>query len=510
VVDLADFERRAIVLPTKAGPVDDLAAVSGKLIYLRQPRVGSGDEKSNLVYFDLEKREEKTILHDVDESFLAAKGEKILVRRKEEYAIVEPKENQNFDKKLPLNALETMIDPVAEWSQIFNDAWRFMRDYFYDPNLHGEDWNAMRARYSGLLKDATTRWDLNYVLGELIGEINSSHTYRSGGDVEKPLERGVGYLGVDYSSENGVYRIAKIIDGAAWDAEVRSPLRMPGVNVKEGDYLLAINGMPLDTNVEPYAAFQGLADKPVLLTVNDKPDRVGARVVLVQTLGSEARLRNLAWIESNRQRVDQATGGKIGYIYVPDTAGGGQTELVRQFRAQFDKGGLIIDERFNSGGQSPDRFIELLSRKTLNYWAVRDGHDEMWPPIANSGPKAMLINGWSGSGGDTFPFYFRQATLGPLIGERTLGGVIGILGVPPLVDGGSITVPTFALYDTNGNWIIEGHGVDPDIKVVDDPSLMAKGGDPQLERAIEEVMKQLRDNPPMTAHRPKYPIRAGR
>ncbi len=407
-------------------------------------------------------------------------------------------------------SLETAIDPVAEWQQLFTEAWRLERDYFYDPNMHGVNWDTMRKRYGDLLKDAVTRWDVNYVIGELIAELSSSHTYRSGGDVEKDFERGVGYLGVDFSLENGAFRIKKIIDDADWDVEVRSPLRQPGIDVNEGDYLLAVNGLPLDTELEPYAAFQGLADKPVFLSVNDKPELKGAREVLVQTLASEARLRHLAWIEKNRKKVDEASGGKIGYVYVPDTGRNGQSELVRQFRAQFNKPGLIVDERFNSGGQIPDRFIELLSRKTINYWGVRDGHDWSWPQVASSGPKAMLVNGWSGSGGDCFPFYFQKAALGPIIGTRTWGGLIGITGTPPLVDGGNVTVPSFGIYSTKGEWIIEGHGVDPDIPVVDDPSLMAKGGDPQLERAIEEVMKSLKKTPPAETKKPKYPLRAGR
>jgi tricorn protease len=221
-------------------------------------------------------------------------------------------------------------------------------------------------------------------------------------------------------------------------------------------------------------------------------------------------LRHLAWIEKNRRRVDEASGGKIGYIYVPDTARNGQSELVRQFRAQYNKDGLVIDERFNSGGQVPDRFIELLGRKTLNYWAVRDGRDWSSPTLANPGPKAMLVNGWSGSGGDCFPFYFQKEGLGPLVGTRTWGGLIGITGCPVFVDGGSVTVPTFGIYSTKGEWIIEGHGVDPDITVVDDPSLMAKGKDPQLERAVEEVLKALKKNPPPEVKKPKYPLRAGR
>jgi tricorn protease len=208
--------------------------------------------------------------------------------------------------------------------------------------------------------------------------------------------------------------------------------------------------------------------------------------------------------------VDAASHGKVGYVYVPDTSRHGQSELVRQFRAQYNKAGLIVDERFNSGGQIPDRFIEMLSRKTINYWGVRDGLDWAWPQIAHSGPEAMLVNGWSGSGGDCFPFYFQKAGLGPVIGTRTWGGLIGITGVPGLIDGGSITVPTFGIYSTKGEWIIEGHGVDPDITVVDDPSLMTKGGDPQLERAIAEVLKSIRKNPPVEVKKPRYPVRAGR
>jgi tricorn protease len=509
-IDLADFERRAVVLPPKAGYFADLAAVKGKLIYRRLPRAGVAEGKGLLAYYDLEKRENKTILEDVDGAVLAAKGEKILVRRGEDYAIIEPKELQKFDKKLPVGGLEMVIDPAAEWQQLFTDAWRFERDFFYDPNLHGVDWNEMRQRYGGLLKDAVTRWDVNYVLGELIAELNCSHTYRSGGDVEVGLRRGVGYLGADFALENGAYRIKKIIDGAPWDAEERSPLRSPGLDVKEGDYLLAVNGLPVDPGLEIYAAFQGLADKPVFLKINARPALEGAREILVQTVTNEARLRHLAWIEKNRQQVDQASGGKLGYVYVPDTGRGGQSELVRQFRAQYNKAGLIIDERFNSGGQIPDRFIELLARKTINYWGVRDGTDWAWPAVANSGPKAMLVNGWSGSGGDCFPYYFQKLGLGPVIGTRTWGGLVGMTGAPGLIDGGSVTVPTFGIYSTKGDWIIEGHGVDPDITVVDDPSLMARGKDPQLERAIDEVLKALKRSPPPEVKKPKYPIRAGR
>lgn len=506
-IDVDGFEARVVVLPIKAGKFADLAAIPGKLVYRKLPKEGSGAEKSFLMFYDVEKREEKLILDDVDDAILAPGRGKILVRRKAEYALIEPKEGQKFDKKAPLASLETVVDPVAEWNQMFVETWRLQRDYFYDPDMHGVDWPLMRARYSELLKDVVTRWDLNYVLGELIGELNSSHTYRSGGEVESGRELKVGYLGADFALDNGAYRISKILQAAAWDAESRSPLREPGVDVKEGDYLMAVNGLPLDVTQEPCAAFQGLAEKPVFLTVNKEPKLDGAREVLVQTLSSEYRLRHLNWIEQNRQKVFDASKGKIGYIYVPNTGRDGQSELVRQFRAQYHMEGLIIDERFNSGGQIPDRFVELLSRKTLNYWGVRHGKDWAWPHIAHSGPKAMLVNGWSGSGGDCFPFYFRQAGLGPIIGTRTWGGLIGITGAPSLVDGGRITVPTFGIYSTKGKWIIEGHGVDPDIAVVDDPSLMATGRDPQLERAIDEVLRSLKKNPVEKVAKPAYPVR---
>lgn len=508
-IDLAGFEERAVLLPARAGYYNNLAAISGKLLYRRNPRAGASDEKSTILFYDLEKREEKTVIDDTGGFELTADRKKMLIRKGSNYYIIEPKEGQKADKALATSNFEVTVDPAAEWKQIFTDAWRLERDFFYDPGLHGVDWNAMRERYGKLLQDAVTRWDVNYVIGELIGELNASHTYRNGGDTESSPNRGVGYLGCDFTLENGAYRIKRIIQAAPWDAEVRSPLRQPGLtNIHEGDYLLAVNGEPLDPSLEPFAAFQGLADKPIMLTVNDRPSRDGAREVLVQTLSSESRLRHLAWINANREKVEKATGGKVGYVYVPDTGRGGQNELVRQFRAQVSKQGMVIDERFNSGGQIPDRFVEMLGRRTLNYWGVRDGKDWDWPGGVFNGPMAMLMNGWSGSGGDCFPYYFKKANLGPLIGMRTWGGLIGITGSPGLVDGGSVTVPTFGIYDTKGNWIIEGYGVDPDITVVDDPGLMAKGGDPQLERAIDEVMKSLKKNPPVEVKKPKYPKRS--
>ena len=509
-IDLEGFESRLVVLPPAAGNYADLAAVSGKVVYRRVPRTGSGSEDSPIVFYDLEKREEKTVLPKAGGFEVSADGKKLLVVQQGKFAIIDLAPDQKMEKTIDLAGLTMELDPPAEWRQIFTDAWRMERDFFYDPNMHGVDWNGMRERYGALLADVVTRWDLNFLIGELIAELNSSHTYRGGGDTETPENLGVGLLGCDFELADGAYRIARIVSGAPWDNEVRSPLAEPGVDVHVGDYLLAVNGIALDTKQDPWAAFQGLAEKTIELTVNAKPVPGGARRVLVKTLASEERLRNLAWIEANRQKVDKASGGRIGYIYVPDTGQGGQTELVRMFQGQYTKQGLIIDERFNSGGQIPDRFIELLNRPLYNYWGVRDGEDWQWPPVSNPGPKAMLINGWSGSGGDLFPWYFHEAKLGPLIGMTTWGGLIGLSGTPNLIDGGVATVPTFAIYSLDGQWIVEGKGVEPDIEVVDDPAKMLDGGDPQLERAIQEVLAKLQARPPRPPHRPAYTDRSGR
>jgi len=510
-IDLEGMETRMVVLPVDPGNFDTLAAVEGKLLFLRIPNTGCDDEKGGtLKYWDLEKREEKTVIEGIDGFAVAAGGKKILVNKGETLALIDIAPGQKLKDTISLAGLAMTVDPRAEWRQIFTDAWRLERDYFYDPGMHGVDWNAMRQRYGKLLDNVVTRSDLNFLIGELIGELNSSHTYRGGGDVAKGPKESVGLLGADFALERGAYRIVHIVHGAPWDVSVRSPLEAPGVDVKEGDWLLAVNHVPIDTAADPWAAFQGLADKTVVLTVNDKPSMEGAHDVLVKTLKSEYRLRNLEWIETKRERVEKESGGKIGYIYVPDTGRNGQTELVRQFRAQFNKEGLIIDERFNSGGQIPDRFVELLDRPLYCYWRVRSGRDWQWPPVAATGRMAMLINGWSGSGGDAFPLFFRDRHLGPLIGTRTWGGLIGISGVPQLVDGGMVTVPTFGIYSTQGKWIVEGHGVDPDIEVVDDPSKMVDGGDPQLDQAVQVVLEEIKTNPPRRPTPPAYPDRSGR
>lgn len=491
-IDLEGIQSRMVILPLAAGNYNNLASSKGKILYQKGPNTGNpADAKTSLKYFDIEKREEKNILDNVDNFWLSANADRLLVQRENSFAVIKPEEGQKFEKPLRIAEMEMMVDPMQEWKQLFTDAWRMERDYFYDPNMHGVDWNLIKERYSKMLEGALTREEVNFVIGEMIGELNASHTYKSGGDEEKEISKNIGYLGVDWQADGDFYKIKNILHAAPWDAEVRSALDQPGIDIKEGSYILAVNGSPVTTAEEPYAFFRGLANKTVEITYNSAPSFAGAKTAIVQTMDNEYRLRYLAWVEANRKRVNEATNGEAGYIYVPSTGTDGQQELTRQFNAQWDKSALVIDERFNSGGQIPDRFIEMLNRGPLAYFATRDGAAWPWPPYAHFGPKVMLINGWSGSGGDAFPDYFRKKELGPLIGERTWGGLIGISGMPNLIDGGSITAPTFRMYNPDGTWFKEGHGVDPDIMVDEDLGAMSRGIDPQLERAILEIKKAL-------------------
>lgn len=490
-IDLVGFESRIVLLPIEPGNYGALEAVSGKLVFQQYPNTGSADKDSPVKYYDLEEREVKTILSNAGGIEISADGKKLAAMTKGKISIVDVAADQKTDKTVNVSSMKVIINPLDEWKQIYWDTWRMERDYFYDKDMHGLDWKAIGDQYAKLIDQSVTRWDVNFVIGELIAELNASHTYRGGGDLERPKNVRVGYLGVDWAIENGYYKIKSVAKGASWDAKVKSPLNEPGTDLSIGDYVIAINGVALSTESEPYLGFQGLANETVELTVNSSPSKSGSRKVLVKTLSSESRLRHLEWIENNRKKVEEATDGRVGYIYVRSTGRDGQNELMRQFSAQFHKDALIIDERFNSGGQIPDRFIEMLNRKPLAYWAVRDGQTWQWPPVASFGPKAMLINGWSGSGGDAFPDYFRKADLGPLIGTRTWGGLIGISGVPSLIDGGRITVPTFRMYNPDGEWFEEGHGVDPDIEVKENPGELGQGEDAQLTKAIEWINSEL-------------------
>ncbi len=528
VIDLDEFEARAQLIPVDRGSFFNLTVnKKGQLIYSRAPRRGSTEEVA-IKLFDFKKndkgeREEKTVMEGTGSYVMSADGEKLLVRKRgRTFLIVDARAsggggggmasmmNKKSDTTLSLAGMMVTIDPRDEWRQIFNDAWRVQRDFFYDPNMHGVDWVGVKKHYEQMLDDCVSREDVSFVIQEMISELNVGHAYYFGGDVEEQPSISVGMLGVDFALDNGAYKMTAIYEGAPWDADARNPLRLNGVDVEAGDYLLAVNGVPVSTDRDPWAAFQGMAGRVVTVTVSEKPEiDDDARDVVVELLPSEFGLRYRAWVEANRAFVEEKTDGRVGYIYVPNTGVNGQNELFRQFFGQVDKEALIIDERWNGGGQIPTRFIELLNRPITNYWARRDGNDWPWPPDSHQGPKCMLINGLAGSGGDAFPHYFRQAGLGKLIGTRTWGGLVGISGNPPLIDGGYTSAPTFAFYENDGTWGIEGHGVDPDIEVVDDPAKMVDGDDPQLDAAIELMLSEIRMNGYAPPKRPAYPDRSG-
>jgi tricorn protease len=519
-IDLDGLEARAFTLPVPPGVFGAIAVSdAGKVVYVRRPVRGMQGDPSIRIFDPAdEKKEEKTVADGVGAFDLSADGKRLLLAKGRTLAVVDPAPGQDLSKPVPTSDLKARIDPRAEWRQIFNDAWRLQRDFFYEPTLHHVDWPAMREHYGRMLDDCASRQDVSYVIAEMISELNVGHAYVTApGDIETEPTLSVGMLGCDFERVPGagpdgraVYRVARILGGAPWDLDARGPLAQPGLGVKVGDYLLAVNGAPVDADKDPYAAFLDLAGKTVTITVSDHPvldER--ARDALVRPASTESDLRYRDWVERNRQHVFRASGGKVGYIHVPDTGINGQNELVRQFYGQRDMAALIIDDRWNGGGQIPTRFIELLNRPPTNYWARRHGNDWPWPPDAHFGPKCMLINGRAGSGGDAFPAYFRRAGLGKLIGLRTWGGLVGISGNPGLIDGGAITVPTFGYFELDGTWGIEGHGVDPDIEVYDDPALLAAGKDPQLDAAIEYMLQQLRERPYVRPPRPASPDRRG-
>jgi tricorn protease len=368
------------------------------------------------------------------------------------------------------------------------------------------DWDELRERYGELIEDARTRWDVSNIMTNLVSELSAGHTYVFGGDTEESEFVDTGYLGIDWEFHNGLYRIERIVRPAEWDTQIRSPFDRPGVDVREGDYIHSVNGVPLDTDKDPYAAFEGLAGETVSLMVSSSGDIYDAGQVVVETLNTvqESQLRYLEWIEQNRQMVDELSDGQLGYVYMSNTSSQGQRELVRMYYGQLDKKGFIIDERFNGGGQLADRFLELIQRPVVYNLHWRHGKDHTWPIHTNTGPKAMLINGWAGSGGDGLPWAFQELEAGPIIGERTLGILVGPATGHQLIDGGGITVPGARLYDNDGHWFWEGEGVRPDIPVWDDPNILIQGRDPQIERAVEELMKQVDEDTAEMTPAPPY------
>ena len=490
-VEADGFVERTIALPgVVAAGYLNLAATEGAVFYLKN----ADDGLPELVRYDLEKREEATVMKGAAGFELTPDGSKLLYAADGAWGVADAQPNQNpEDGKLDLSGLHLKLDPREEWAQIFADGWRITRDFFYDPDMHGVDWPAMRERYGDLLPGVGHRDELDFLLGEMVSELEAGHTYVMPGD-EPHVERVEGgKLGaeLELDAETGRFRIARILNGENWDETYRSPLTEPGVNVREGDYLLAIDGTKLHHPDNPYRLLEGKAGKQVTLLVGAEPTAQDAREEIIRPIANEGNLRYIDWVKSRMELVDRLSGGKIGYIHLPNTAIEGNRMLQKLFYAQVRKPALLVDERYNGGGFIPDRMIEYLERDTLAWWARRDVESFQTPGFAHDGPKAMLINGYSSSGGDALPYFFKKKGLGPLIGTRTWGGLIGITGAPPLVDGGVVLPPTFRIYDENGEWVVENEGVPPDIEVIDLPEEIMAGNDPSIEKAVEVLLEEL-------------------
>jgi len=508
----AGMEARIELLPPAAGNIGALMPFDGKVAYVRRPNTGSAEEDANLVFYDIEGQEEKTILADVDSVVATADYSGLLVESNNRFGIVSAEPEQRLEDTIATDGLVMQLVPREEWQQIYDDTWRRYRDFFYDPEMHGLDWDALREQYAALLPDARTRWDVQRIQFHLLGETSAGHTYVRQGDVETVERRMTGYLGIDWEQEGNLYRVAKIVKPAAWDTEVRSPFDATGIEVGVGDYILEVNGMPLRSDLDPYAPFEGLSGKTVSLLVSATGEREDAEAIIVKTLtqSQENLLRNLEWIESNRRMVEELSDGRLGYVYMTNTADRGQLELVRMFYGQLDKEGFVIDERFNGGGQLADRFLELMQRPVVYNLHWRHGQDQTQPPQPGSNVLGMLINGWAASGGDGLPWAFQELEAGPIVGENTMGILVGPATGHSLIDGGGITVPGARLYDNDGHWFWEGEGVSPDMEVWDDPSILASGRDPQLERLVGELMEMLENAPPRMTPAPALEDRTAR
>jgi tricorn protease len=509
-IQVAGFEERVRAIPGPSDAYRSLAATKDGVFYLTDGGPGGGGG-ATLKRYLIDDEKEEVLLAGISSYVLAAGGAKLLYQQGDKVGIVDAKPGSKVgDGLLPLERMELKIDPPAEWAQMFVDAWRILRDWFYDPDMHGVDWPDVRRRYGELVPFVATRSDLDFVLGEMGAELGAGHVYVQPGD-EPTVERvDGGLLGAEVVADpSGYFRIAHVFPGENWHEEFRSPLTEPGVDVAAGDFVLAVDGRTTRGVDNFYRLLEARGGKVVTLTVNGKPEEEGARQVRVRTITSETKLRYLEWVQSRRRMVSEASGGRIGYIHLPDTAIEGNRELFKAFYPQASKQALIIDVRYNGGGFIPDRMVELLDRPLLNYWTQRGLALVTTPVFVNAGPKAALINGYAGSGGDAFPYYFRKLGLGPLIGTRTWGGLIGLSGNPSLLDGGSVTAPSFRFLDTDGKWAVEGVGVSPDIEVVDRPDLVAQGHDPSLEKAIEVLLAELAKNPPPQIEAPPPPRQDG-
>jgi tricorn protease len=514
-IDLDGIQNRIVALPTEPAVIGTFAAAKGFIYYATRPIQGlSGPlpgEAPAVHVYDLKERKDKVLIDGVERFTLSFDGSKLLYEAgppdAHSYGIIDAKPDgpkKVGDGALNLMGMRAEVDPPQEWKQIYNEVWRQERDYFYEAAMNGVDWEKVRDKYAQLLPYVADRYSLTYILGEIIGELSNSHTYVNGGDFPDLHPVNVGLLGADFEADqaSGFYRFKKIYPGENWNPQARSPLTEPGINVKEGDYLVAVNGRSLRAPQNPDELFVNTANSTVTLTVNSKPSEDGSRNLQVKPIADEFSLRELNMIDTNRKKVDAATNGRVGYIYIPDMGAPGLNEFVKQYFPQIRKEGMIIDVRYNGGGFVDPLIFERLRRVLSGMSSARNFESGTVPAPVFYGSMACITNHYAASDGDLFSYYFKYYKLGPLIGERTWGGVRGIRGPIPLIDGGYITRPEFARYDLNSKWIVENKGVQPDVVVENRPDLVVKGQDPQLEKAIELVMKDIQANPKKLPPRP--------
>jgi tricorn protease len=490
-IDFNGVDERVMALPFPAGDYGGVQDLGGnKLAYF-----SSGE----LHTYDLDARKDELVIKGVTGGAVSADNKKFLYKAGDDFGIVDIKAGQKTgDGKLNLADMTMRIEPLKEWRQIFNEGWRIFRDWFYVKNMHGVDWAKMKQKYESLVPYIGHRADLDFIFGEMVGELNAGHTYVNWGDFARVPRLDTGLLGAELQADEaaGRYRIKKIYRSENWNDATRSPLTEVGVDVREGDCIISLNGSDLALSDNPYRLLENTAGKRIEITVNAKPELAGARTYWIKPIKSELALLALDWVESRRQLVDKLSGGRIGYVYVPDTADAGHREFYKGISAQTDKLAWIIDDRYNGGGFDPAKMVDMLARQLTSYWHSRGVRLQRDPAFVLEGPKVMLINHYSSSGGDNFPFLFQTRKLGYLIGTRTWGGLVGYSWSPGLVDGPSFAVPMNAIVGTDGQWAVEGVGIYPDLEVYDRPEEIARGNDPCIEAAVKYLLEQLRKNPP--------------
>ena len=507
-VDFTGISQRIVAFPVAPAEIEQLAVgEANQVFYLRR-----ADGRGAIRRYDITKRKDDVVLAEASGFELTRDGKKILYRTTGTNWFLQPVAAlRGGEGRLDLSPVDLRIEPRAEWPQIFDEAWRINRDYFYATNYHGVDWAAQRKKYAELIAHAATRADVDRVIRWMLSELRVGHSYQGAGQrLEQPPRVGVGLLGADYEVANGRYRIARVYGGLNWNPTLRAPLTEPGVDVRAGEYLLAVNGVEIRPPTNIYAPFENTVGRSTEIRVGPNPEGTLSRTLTVVPVATEGGLRNRAWIEGNVRKVDSATGGRVAYVYVPNTSNAGYDSFKRYFYPQAHKDAIIVDERFNGGGSLADYYIDILQRPALSWWAMRYGEDLKTPTASIQGPKALLIDETAGSGGDYFPWMFRRLKIGPLIGQRTWGGLVGILGFPVLMDGGTITAPNLAIWVPDGGFIVENEGVAPDIAVEQTPKDVIAGHDPQLERAIAWVNEELRKNPPVHPSRPAFPDKTRR